>query len=72
MTKSHSPLRKERDVEDIETIKRAIISNCGGWNGATDGEYAAKWASLSPEVRAEYLKEPAEKKHPNEKQLAGK
>lgn len=44
-------------MPDIETIKRAILSNCGGWNGATDGEFVAKWNSLPPELQYEYLGE---------------
>lgn len=49
---------KEKPV-DLATIKTAILSNCGGWNGASDGEYLAKWKSLSPEQRAAYLKDNA-------------
>ena len=53
--KSYLPLRKGLNMPDIETIKRAILANCGGWNGATDPEFAAKWASLTPEQQAAYL-----------------
>lgn len=42
---------------DLATIKTAILSNCGGWLGATDGEFLAKWNSLSPETQDEYMAE---------------
>ena len=43
-------------AEKIETIRKAVCKNRGGWSTATDTEIMTIWAALDKATQEKYLK----------------
>jgi hypothetical protein len=53
---------------DIKTIRKAVCSNRGGWDDASDEDILGLWATLEPQLQTEYLKSVEDVKNTNRKE----
>jgi hypothetical protein len=42
-------------MDDFEKIKQAVLTNCGGFESASDDEIRIKWNSLPADIQKKYL-----------------